>query len=1076
MITKNKTSKPYYIGVGASAGGLEAIEAFFSNMPVDTGMIFILIQHLSPDYKSLMVELLAKRTQMPVYQAKEGMQVEPNSVYLIPPKKNLTVFHGKLLLSEQDRSKINLPIDIFLHSLAEDQGNRAVAVILSGTGSDGMRGSRAIKEADGIIMVQDEESAKFDGMPKSVISTGMADYILPPDEMAEHLINYVKIPHTTRSALSKTLLTDEDGMTRIFYLLRKKTKVDFTHYKPSTLVRRIERRMTINQFVDLHDYVRFLEQTSREQTTLYKEMLIGVTRFFRDDQVFDQLREKWLPYLLERTTNQEIRIWVAGCSTGEEVYSLAILCRETMQKIGKAVDVKIFATDIDNEAILKAGSGLYPESIAADISPELLAKYFYHKNNQFQITRSIREMVVFARHNLVENPPFNNVDLVTCRNLLIYLQPVLQRKAMEMFNFSLNAGGILVLGTSETPGEMADYFEPLSHKWKIYRSLGKYKDTGIIQARSFQNKIIPQRQRIGTRVLSSHEEERILDRFLQALAGDYVPLAIVVNEQLELLHVLGDTSGYFKLPSGKMSNDISKMAVKELSIPLTTGIQKVFRTMEEVKFTKIRLSQQYASKYIQLRIKPLPTKRNQEPLVAVFLQEMEMLGMADVEQTKNGQEYDVNRETEQRLYDLEQELQFTKENLQATIEELETSNEELQATNEELLASNEELQSTNEELQSVNEELFTVNAEYQQKILELTELTSDMDNLLASIEIATLFLDETLAIRKFTPLVTDIFNIMDADINRPLSHINHKIQTLHPMDIIAQVNDNKVVEEQDFQTVDGRWFRMRVIPYHVGPDIYSGVVLTFIDISNLKKTQQELERNQDSLRTVLESTADGILAVDEQGYIRHLNRRFIEMWHIPTELLNPNKTTQLYNIMLEQLINPKTAPFKSQQLYNNIEKTFDILKLKDGRIFEQFSFPINRNGEYEGTVWSFRDITERKQAEQMIQSSVEQWEATFDALQDMVSIIDTDFRIQRVNRAMADYIGLNKAEIIGKKCHESFCDVLPESCPHRKLLIDGQTHTTIVDNGHKKYEIHVIPIKDKGGQASGCVHIAKEVE
>ena len=464
----------YCIGIGASAGGLEAIETFFTHMQADSGFAFVVVQHLSPDYKSLMVELLSKKTAMQVLRAEDGMVVEANKVYLIPPKKNLTIFHGKLLLDEQDYSRgLNLPIDIFLRSLAEDQAEKAVGIILSGTGSDGMRGTRTIKENGGMIMVQSEDSAKFDGMPRSAISTGLADFVLPPEDMPKQLLAFAKHPFTAKTERAEALLSDEDGLTRIFALLREKSKVDFTYYKPTTVTRRIERRMSVNQFDNIRDYVSYLQEYPGEIMALYRELLIGVTSFFRDQEAFNLLGEKWLPELIENSSNREIRFWVSGCSTGEEAYTFAILARECMERIGKYFDVKIFATDVDKDAILRAGAGVYPASIAADLSPRLLAKYFYNRDDNFQIARNIREMVVFAQHNLIKDPPFTNIDLVSCRNLLIYLQPVLQKKVMDLINFSLNPKGLLVLGTSETIGDMTNHFEPLSQKLKIYRSTGR---------------------------------------------------------------------------------------------------------------------------------------------------------------------------------------------------------------------------------------------------------------------------------------------------------------------------------------------------------------------------------------------------------------------------------------------------------------------------------------------------------------------------------------------------------------------------------------------------------------------------
>ena len=853
-------SPSHFVGIGASAGGLEAIETFFANMPPDSGMAFIIIQHLSPDYKSLMVELLSKRTPMQVCRAEEGMTVEPNCVYLIPPKKNLTIFHGRLLLSDQDHSRgINLPIDVFLRSLAEDQGESAVGIVLSGTGSDGMRGIRAIKESGGMVMVQDPESAKFDGMPRSAISTGLADFILAPEEMPLQLLSYAQHPYVATPERGKAMITDEDCMTRIFALLRERTRVDFTYYKPSTVVRRIERRMTVNQIHEIPDYVKFMESHAGEVQALYRELLIGVTSFFRDREAFELLGEKWIPELLGREGHREVRLWVAGCSSGEEAYSIAILCREVIESTGRAGDVKVFATDIDRDAILRAGSGIYPESIAADISPTYLSKYFHRRSDSFQITRNIREMVVFAQHNLVKDPPFTNIDLISCRNLLIYLQPVLQRKALELFNFSLNPQGLLFLGSSETTGDMTEYFEPLNHRWKIYRSRGRRRPTGVASEilTSHGLRSTPLRARPAAfRGLRTQEENRFHERLLSAIAGDYVPLTLVVNDQMELLHVLGDTEGYMRVPAGKMQNDVTKMVVGDLQIPLATGVQKCFQNYEEIRYSNIRLKGANGYRTVQMRIKPMPEKKGQEPLAVVFIEEIAKSDVGDPGEILVN--YDVGRETQQRISDLEQDLQFTKENLQATIEELETSNEELQATNEELLASNEELQSTNEELQSVNEELYTVNAEYQTKILELTELTHDVDNLLASTQIATLFLDENLEIRKFTPQITRIYRIMDKDLGRPISHLSHCLVNVEPLALIQRVHESAKPIEIPVETDDGRWYLLRAFPYHVGPQTFSGVVLTFIEITQLRKTQRALKEIEDRFKLVAELAVDGI--------------------------------------------------------------------------------------------------------------------------------------------------------------------------------------------------------------------------
>ena len=870
----------YYVGIGASAGGLEALEAFFMHMPPDSGMAFIVIQHLSPDYKSMMVELLSKRTAMPVFRAEDGMLVEPGSVYLIPPKKNLSIFHGKLILTETDPSKgINLPIDLFFRSLADDQADKSIGIILSGTGSDGVRGIRAIKEAGGLILVQSEESARFDGMPRAAISTGLADFVLPPDEMPQKLLFLVRHAHSAKTDHPQALLSDEDGLARIFALLRDRTRVDFTFYKSSTVARRIERRMTFNQVDTLRDYVRLIEHHSSEALSLYRELLISVTSFFRDREVFDELEDKYLPELIRKADRGELRFWVAGCATGEEAYSLAILAREIMERLNIRVDIKIFATDIDRDAILRASNGMYPESIVSDLSSRLLNKYFHRKGDWYQVDRATREMVVFAQHNLIKDPPFTNIDLVSCRNLLIYLQPVLQYKVMELFNFSLNPQGILLLGTSETTGEMSELFELLHQKFKIYRCKGKRRPVGSI--RDLQAPVEPRSKIAAPRfgVVQSprvQEEERLLERLLQAVAGEFVPLTIVVNEQFEVLHILGNAESYLGLPSGKITNDVTKLAHKTLALPLATGLQKVFRSNEEVKYTNITFQSRESEKLVNMRIRMLPGKKGQEPLAVIFFEDTASLEGGT--RANSGQIYDISQDAEQRIRDLEQELQFTRENLQATIEELETSNEELQATNEELLASNEELQSTNEELQSVNEELHTVNAEYQGKIFELTELTNDLDNLIASIHIGTLFLDENHEIRRFTPELQRIFMIMESDIGRPIQHLRHRLRNVDLMALIAEVSKSHEGRKIEVCTIENDWFLMRILPYYVGPGTASGLVITFVDINPLRSAQEALSSSKSQFQAsetrftqLFNTMAEGVVYQNARGEIISAN-------------------------------------------------------------------------------------------------------------------------------------------------------------------------------------------------------------
>ncbi|CCQ74319.1 PAS domain S-box protein [Magnetospira sp. QH-2] len=1019
VTTPEKQKPTHYVGIGASAGGLEAIQSLFKGMDPDSGLSFIVVQHLSPDYKSLMAELVAKMTTIPVYRAENEMAVEPNCIYLIPPKKNLKIFHGKLLLMDQDRSPttVNLPIDIFLNSLAEDQENKAIAIILSGTGSDGTRGCRMIKELGGMVMVQDEATAKFDSMPKSVIAGGLPDFILPPEDMPSQLMAYVKHPISTREARDSGLLEDKTGLTRIFSLLRERSKIDFTFYKPNTVVRRIERRMTVNQVESLDDYVRFLELNKTEQGALYQELLIGVTNFFRDPDVFDLLREKFLPEMLEEAQGRELRVWVAGCSTGEEAYTYAIAFREVMENIGKSVDVKIFATDVDQDAIMRASTGVFSEGVSADIPPALLSKYFFRKGDDYRIVRQIREMVVFAKHNLIKDPPFTNIDIISCRNLLIYLQQVLQHKVMESMNFSLKPNGILVLGTSESIGEAEIYFEPVSNRWKIFRSKGSRKSlissdrfsiTGQYRPPSF-----PRPATAHSSAQQAYEEERTLGRLLEALAEEDLPFMIVVNDRQEIVHVIGDTRHFLVFPSGKMVNDVTKAVVRELAIPLSTGLSKSFNSGKEVSFTNMRITNTAGEKVtVNARVKPLPEQRGKDRLAVVMLSEAKdttpRLPQAE------SSTYDVSREAEQRIADLEQELQFTRENLQASIEELETSNEELQATNEELVASNEELQSTNEELQSVNEELITVNAEYQSKITELSELTSDLDNFVDSTKVISIFLDENLDVRRFTASASRVINVLDTDTGRPFGHLSHRLRDCDLLEYAQRVNDGGEQVSREVMTETEEWFQLRVLPYQISNHVRAGVVIVLNEIDDLKKIQNTLRET--TRRYELAQLASNIGAWEWNVENNDL------YWSANIETMFGYKKGQFpgnYDAFLNT-IHPEDRNFVQSSVASAVKGNSDYniehrILYPDGKTVRWMSETGAVVRDEDGNAFKMygvvRDVTERRQTEENLRASEARFRVIFDSSPIGILQLDMEGRPILTNRTLRGLLGYSDNEM-----------------------------------------------------------------
>ena len=854
-----EASPRHIVGIGASAGGLEALERFFAHMPSDSGMAFVVVQHLSPDHKSLMVELLSKHTPMKVLRAEDGLPVEANCVYLIPPKKIMTIADGRLRLTEKDDgSVIHLPIDIFLRSLAADQGDAAVAIILSGTGSDGMRGVRAIKEAGGMVMVQDETTAKFNGMPRAAISTGVADYILPPQDMPAELIKFTSRKPGLPAESAPSTMAAQEPLADIIHLLKTQTGVDFQFYKPSTVIRRIERRMHVNQVESLPDYFQYLKKSPREVNLLYKEMLIGVTNFFRDPEAFHILKETVIPEILaQRGIRDPIRVWCAGCSTGEEAYSLAMLFLEHWAATGRQWDIKIFATDIDRESLEYAANGVYPESIAADVSPERLSRFFTKSSGNYRVTRQMREMVIFAPHNVCKDPPFTRIDLISCRNLLIYLQPSMQRKVLGYFAFSLRPQGFLFLGASETVGEQADYFKTYDQKWKIYRARSEHRPTlgetlsvPDPMERQLTAKSWP--ERLGR----SNDRGELIERICMSVIQRFGTSCFVVDDTFQLLYLLGEASRYLSFTPGQVNLDILELMPRELSLPLSAALHRAKKEGREVVYKDVVVkSLPDRPHLVHLRVVPELARRTQRSFYLVFVEEEAEAHLETIDVTL----IDPQEQAEQRICDLEQDLQYTRENLQATIEELETANEELQATNEELLSSNEELQSTNQELQSVNEELYTVNAEYQNKILELTQLNNDLNNLLRCTDIGTLFLDRELKIRRFTPAATRFIHLMDHDIGRPLQHIAHSLdypQMIDDVSFVIETGDplvREVLHRQDIPVL------VKIFAYLDERDQRQGAVLTFVDVSKVKAVENNLAKLEKEKDLILESVSDVIL-------------------------------------------------------------------------------------------------------------------------------------------------------------------------------------------------------------------------
>jgi len=835
----------YYVGIGASAGGLEALKEFFTNMPDKTGMAFIIIQHLSPDYKSLMDELLARHTKIPIQVVKDGMVVQPDNIYLIPPKKNLSVFHGKLFLEDKDsKTHLSLPIDIFFRSLAVDKGKKAIAVILSGTGSDGTLGLKSVKEAGGMIMVQDEKSAKFDGMPKSSISTGIVDYILKPEDMYKELINYIEHPLGKKGKEKKNDngTKNIDSLTKIIMLLRDHSGIDFSYYKENTIIRRIERRIKVKRYNSTEEYVKFLKNSEEEKGTLYREMLIGVTGFFRDKLAFDQLEKDIIPKL--DYSKKILRVWSSGCSTGEEVYSIAMLLQEYKEKKGLDIEIKIFGTDIDKEALDIASKGYYPDSILSDVKKEYIDKYFIKEKNGRRISEKIRNLVVYAKHNVLKDPPFSKLDLIICRNLFIYIKPEIQQKVMSMFYYSLNKNGYLMLGSSESLGNIQEAFETINSKNKLYKYKEGYKNS--IEDKVHINNTLSINPGLTKKNSYMYKPVKFEKLILETL-NKVLPPSIVLDDKDNIIHVFNDVSDFLSIKPGRFSTNISSNVSDDLSIYINNIVRRLKKDKKDIIFEKIIGLKKLKGNSLTIEGKIINLE-NQEYYLMSFKSESK-------DNLKNiiKKEVKEKEETEEKIQYLENELKTSRETLQATVEELETSNEELQSSNEELIASNEELQSTNEELQSVNEELFTVNSEYQIKIDELVSLNNDLDNLIKNTQIGALYIDRKLQIRRITPVVSKITNIMSTDIGRPISHIS--ASNYYP-DLIEDIN--KVVEdlkgiEKEIKDDKGNYWLTRIRPFRTEYNSIEGVIVTFVDINNYKDEVEKADKYNRRIIQILKS-------------------------------------------------------------------------------------------------------------------------------------------------------------------------------------------------------------------------------
>ena len=844
-VQKDNFSKFFpIVGIGASAGGLEALEQFFANTPKDSGIAFVVIQHLDPTHVGIMPELLQRITSMKVFQAKDSLKINPNCVYVIPPNKSMSILNGALHLFEPVESRgLRLPIDIFFRSLAEDRQDKSIGIVLSGMGSDGTLGLKAIKGKNGVVLVQSPDSAKFDGMPRSATDGVIADIIASAEELPAKLVSFLKYIPVVKvdPEIDKKYKSNLD---KIIILLREQTGHDFSMYKKNTLFRRIERRKGVHQIEKINNYVRFLQENPKEIEILFKELLIGVTSFFRDTAVWEKLKNETLPALMNELPNGYVlRAWVTGCSTGEEAYSLAIIFKEVLEKLKKSknMSLQIFATDLDADAIEKARKGFFPTGIISDVSSERMKRYFISEDSGYRLNAGIREMVVFAPQNVLKDPPFTKLDILTCRNMLIYMEPDLQKKLISLYNYSLNLGGIMILGTAETLGNNKEGFEELDTRLKIYKRIAKGESTELLDFPSAFNRSKPS---VLENKITPKTDKNIQTIAEQIMLQQFAPASVMVNDKGDILFITGRTGKYLEPAAGKTNINIYAMAREGLRDVLPGAFRKAMQNFEPVILRKVKVGINGGTQFVDITVQRMESPHSVRDLLIVVFTDVSDILQYDVISSKKGKRTPGRRQKE-----LEDELARSYEDIQGLREEMQTSQEELKSTNEELQSTNEELQSTNEELttskeemQSLNEELQTVNVELQSKVSDSTQANNDMKNLLNSTEIATLFLDKELNIRRFTDSLTQIFKLRSVDIGRPFTDQVSELQYPEIGIHCKQVLKTLITKETAKITNDGRWFNVRIMAYRTLDDRIDGLVITFIDITEIKKLEEEKEK------------------------------------------------------------------------------------------------------------------------------------------------------------------------------------------------------------------------------------------
>ena len=1018
------------VGIGASAGGLAALKGFFEALPMDTGAAYVVIQHLDPKHESFTAEILARSTAMPAVQVTNAMKVEPNHVYVIPPNAYLTLNDHTFKLDEPIlRHGLRMPIDAFLWSLAEQHEERAIAIIVSGTGSDGSLGLKAIKGGGGLVLAQSPETTEYDGMPRSAIATGMVDVACAVEDMPKHLMDYLQNPcivALTNTKQAETVAPNEaKQLSAILALLQTSSGQDFRVYKLGTLGRRINRRMGLHHINSMADYLTFMRSEKNEATLLFKDLLIGVTAFFRDTEAFEALKNKVIkPLVAAKHTDEVIRAWIPGCATGEEAYSLAMLLIEALDQANKHCPIQIFASDIDEAAINIGRSGLYPQNIAANVSTERLQRFFIKEEKGYRINKPLRESVTFATQNLISDPPFSNLDIISCRNLLIYLNADIQTKVLALFHFALRPDSYLFLGHSETTSQQEELFVAMVKKWRIYRR--KAARTAHLDFPIGSRTHISQPNIIAK--TKSKQQVRLSEVAQQHLLKEFSPAAVLVNHKHQILHFSGPTSRYLEQPSGAPTQDLLTLARHELRSKLRIALRRVISEKQRITVDDVQLLRDNEKVNINVILRPLLVPSLAEQLILITFEDLHGFPVDSQENKVATSPADPSL-----LQQLEDELHIAREDLQTNIEEMESANEELQAANEEVMSVNEELQSSNEELesskeelQSMNEELTTVNNQYKDKVDELAKTNDDLTNLLTSTDIATLFIDAQLRIVRFTPATGRLLNLLSSDIGRPISDIRPKFTDNCLMDDVYKVLDKLSPMECEVNTENGECFLRRIMPYRTSDNRITGVVITFIDISARKRA----EENNLRLATVVRDSNDAVTLINTDGKITAWNHGARKMYGWSEQ--------EALQMNIRDLVPGNDWP-KLSDLLQHIYKGEEIHSAeaqrmcKDGNVLNVLMTvtPLyDQTGQVISIATTERNITERITMEQQLHASESNFRALVESAPDALVIVNSKGKIEVANGQAEELFGYSVNELLGMSVEQ----LMPHRYADRHLI------------------------------------------